>query len=1191
MTVKPKLSVIVPIYNVESYLEECLDSLANQSLSDIEVIMVNDGSTDLSGEIMHEYAKRYSNFHAYDKQNGGLGQARNFGVNFATGDYIAFVDSDDYLPEDAYKKLYTTIIETGSDIAIGNVIRYNSTKQFPSVLHKRVFKETILNAHISRNPELLYDTTAWNKIFKSSFWKENAFKFPEGMLYEDLPVTIPAHFKAKSVDVLSDIVYHWRARDVGDQSITQQRTNLINLTDRLKAIRMVDEYFTNNPMEASLKVDKDFKNLEIDLLVYLNQLDAADDEYIDVYLKEVSTYLKGVSQSALKKLKAIDRLKYYFVEKQDKDKVLELLHFQKYELRYKKIIKDGMNYYGDYPFKEIVPKELLLLNDELLVKKKIDSVQWRGNVLNIRGYSYIKDIDIKNKKDIKIKAFLVNDSTGDEVEIHSLKQHRRPDITFKFGVDCSSRLPLKRMYNYNWAGWEMHIDFGDARVMNIGIGNFKIYLDICAQGINRRFPIGEPVSGRVSKPKYRLLEKDIVFIKYNAAWDLFITKNELITRMKHAEIKDNQLLIHGETKLPIEESFICLRNYDIRKNIKGSLVALEKTDKNTTKFLASIPITDLKQNASRGNWFGHIYYNNEFTPLSTDINVLGRKMTLGSNELNISHSPAANLQLMVTQHTVNVKKLALNEDLIKIDLQVSSGYIANREKQTINVLMTNQKLRREVYFDAYVSENQPGEIIVSCDIDINEAFQRIDMGNWKIYLTILNERGQILRKDPIYYDIENIDNQKKLYKETNYKFIRSQKDNSLSLKVAKEWKWIERGPRRQEVIRKLFYPLMRLMPLKKKTIVFESYWGKSFDCNPRGLYEYIDENYQDYETVWFLKDENTTVTGAGKKVRINSFLYYYYLARAKYFVNNVNFPDFYKKRKDAVELQTMHGTPLKTLGLDVPGDVDTEPKRTKFLKRCGRWDYLTVPSSYVEDISKRAFNFDKNVLRYGYPRNDKLFYGNTEENIRAIKSKLNIPLDKKVIFYAPTWRIKNWFKVEMDLEKMNRELKGEYVVLFKFHHFVAKSVALPNYPGFIYNLSNYGDIRDLYLISDILVTDYSSVMFDFAILNKPQILFTYDLEKYRDNLRGMYLDIIEEAPGPITRDTDELIEAIRGVNDHDSSLRRNQFRMKYCEFDNGNASKMIAEEFLGLSKGNKVIKYPNKVTDTSFVADNKKASL
>lgn len=193
----PKLSIVVPIYNVEGYLEECLDSLLEQEYDNYEVIMVDDGSQDNSSDIMFQYADKYTNFHAYKKTNGGLGQARNFGYEFVTGDYVTFVDSDDIIPNGSYKMMMNTILQTESDFIIGNVVRFNSTKEFPSVLHKKVFSENKLKTHITESPELLYDTTAWNKIYKVSFWEEHKFQFPEAMLYEDIPVTIPAHLKQK----------------------------------------------------------------------------------------------------------------------------------------------------------------------------------------------------------------------------------------------------------------------------------------------------------------------------------------------------------------------------------------------------------------------------------------------------------------------------------------------------------------------------------------------------------------------------------------------------------------------------------------------------------------------------------------------------------------------------------------------------------------------------------------------------------------------------------------------------------------------------------------------------------------------------------------------------------------------------------------------------------------------------------
>ncbi|MEK5104453.1 CDP-glycerol glycerophosphotransferase family protein [Cytobacillus sp. FSL M8-0252] len=1152
---KPKLSVIVPIYNVEKYLAECIQSLLNQTLKDIEIILVNDGSKDESGKIADYYAENFENVTVYHKVNGGLGQARNYGMQFANGDYIAFVDSDDYLTEDAYQKLYNSISKTGSDIAIGNVVRFNSTKVYPSVLHQKVFTEDKVKAHISRDPELINDTTAWNKIFKKAFWDNHQLTFPEGMLYEDLPVTIPAHFLASSVDVISDVIYYWRARDNGDQSITQQRTDLKNLTDRLKAVKMVDDYFSENVTSQELNNIKDYKMLSTDLLVYLNQLDVADDDYIVTYLDEVSNYLETVNSGAFNKLKAIDRLKYYFVKKKDKEKLLDVLSFQKTKLKYSKIEKFGEDYYGNYPYKDEVPKEFLKVTNELIVKRKIESMKWTENNLTIKGFCYIKDIDIKQRKQMSIKATLMNEETGETVKLENLRQKVRKDITNKFGVDISDKLPLKRLYNYDWSGWELDIDFSNPNIFNMSNGKMAIILTLNAGGVEREISLGSPVKGRVSKPKYRIINDSVIFLKYNAAWDLVIQKDELLTKVNRIELTPSYLKIIGFTKLPLLESQLCLKNYRVDKEL---LINLEETviDKDSN-FEANILISDLGEANIRGEWFGHIFYDNEYTPLTTDIELYGEKWTLGENELKISHSPAGNLYLPIGDFTVDINEVKYDEKNILLHLLVAKGYIS--ENSDCQLVLKNNKLNEEVKINTRKIEQSDEKVILKAIIEPLSLQGDLSEGTWGIYL----ENHDKTRLDRVIFDLENIDRKSRTYRNIKYVLKRTKKNNKASLVIKREWSWIERGPRRQEIIKKVLYPLMRYLPKRNNSIVFESYWGKSFNCNPRALYEYIDENYKDFESIWFLKNTETRINGSGKKIRINSLKYYYYLATAKYFVNNVNFPDFYKKRSGSKELQTMHGTPLKTLGLDVPGDVDTEPKRSKYLNRCSRWDYLTVPSDYVEDIAKRAFEYDQEVLKVGYPRNDRLFTNNNVKFIDTVKSELNIPLNKKIVLYAPTWRIKNKFNVEMDLEKLKRELGDEYIILFKLHHFVADSVQLPN-DEFVYNVSKYDDIRDLYLISDMLITDYSSVMFDYAILDKPQIIFAYDLDNYRNNLRGMYLDITEYAPGPITKDTDELIRAIKNIEKYEEeyAIQISRFKEKFCQYDDGHASERITAKFL-----------------------------
>lgn len=197
----PLLSVVVPIYNVGSYLAPCLDSLLAGTLQDLEIICIDDGSTDGSGELADLYAVKDDRLRVLHVENGGLGRARNIGSDEATGRYLAFADSDDRIPKNAYELLCGSMEETGSDLATGRVRRFNDTRSYLSGLHTRAIPSAARRTHISRMPSLVYDTTAWNKAYRRGFWDEHHLRFPEGVVYEDIPVTVPAHVLAEAVDV------------------------------------------------------------------------------------------------------------------------------------------------------------------------------------------------------------------------------------------------------------------------------------------------------------------------------------------------------------------------------------------------------------------------------------------------------------------------------------------------------------------------------------------------------------------------------------------------------------------------------------------------------------------------------------------------------------------------------------------------------------------------------------------------------------------------------------------------------------------------------------------------------------------------------------------------------------------------------------------------------------------------------
>lgn len=351
------------------------------------------------------------------------------------------------------------------------------------------------------------------------------------------------------------------------------------------------------------------------------------------------------------------------------------------------------------------------------------------------------------------------------------------------------------------------------------------------------------------------------------------------------------------------------------------------------------------------------------------------------------------------------------------------------------------------------------------------------------------------------------------------------------------------------------YEEFRKEPIKENCIVFESLWGRSYSCNPAALYEYIIENHPEYECVWFLNDVNTPIKGNAKKVERKSEEYYHYLATAKYFIYNANFPVSFKKREGQIIVQTMHGTPFKTFGLDVKEELPTEKEELRVVSRSIIWDYLLAQGEFTKSMAWRWFRFDNVVLESGYPRTDSL-YRHDEEAAAKLKAELGIPAEKKVMLYAPTWRDMDRFDMMLDLEDLRRDLSDEYVILVRPHYFVADKYDMPEDGNFVFDGGKTGKIEDLFPITDVLITDYSSVMFDFALTEKPMIFFAYDLEEYTRDTRGAYFDISTEAPGALALTTDEVIEAVRNIDRHYemNGERIERFLSKYLTYETADSA-------------------------------------
>lgn len=391
----------------------------------------------------------------------------------------------------------------------------------------------------------------------------------------------------------------------------------------------------------------------------------------------------------------------------------------------------------------------------------------------------------------------------------------------------------------------------------------------------------------------------------------------------------------------------------------------------------------------------------------------------------------------------------------------------------------------------------------------------------------------------------------------------------------------------RQIIKKIaisVYHIFLKVPINDNVIFFESSVGRNYSGNPKYVYEEMIRQGLDkkFKCIWSLEDTALEIPGNAKKVKKTGLAYLYYLAIAKIWVCDTRMPSFLVKRSETTYIQLWHGTPLKKLAMDMDilsssEEMELSEYKRLFKKNTETWDYLISQSDYTTEKFRSCFDFENEILTTGFPRNDVLSTNNDLKSINSIKSVYNIPKDKKIILYAPTWRDDEFYKngiykfsSQIDFDFLKKELSDTYIILVKLHYLVKDPVDWSNYEGFVYKCDHLHDIQELYLISDILVTDYSSVMFDYALLKRPMIIYAYDYKKYRDNLRGFYFDIFEEFPGPIVENTSDLVGSIKNYDYNDYERKYNEFLDKFTSFDDGSASIKIVNLILDKMNYSKV---------------------
>ncbi|WP_329033275.1 bifunctional glycosyltransferase family 2 protein/CDP-glycerol:glycerophosphate glycerophosphotransferase [Streptomyces sp. NBC_01725] len=1163
----PRLTVVVPIYNVEDYLDDCLRSLAGQTMADSEIVMVDDGSTDGSARIARRFAEADGRFRLVEQENAGLGAARNTGVRYARGEFLTFVDSDDTVPDDAYERMLAALDASGSDFATGNVLRLGpggALTQAP--MFRKPMATERSGTRLTRDWVLLGDRIACNKVFRKSFWDRHSFVFPSGVLYEDIAVVLPAYFLASGVDVLSAPVYHWRTRD---GSITAKRAVPKGIRDRVTAVSSVAGFLTGRAT-TDTGSGTDWADalrryhqhvLSGDLWLFIEALPDGDAEFHAAFLDHANAFAATVHQSVFDALPLHLRVKWHLIRERRMPELLALLAHEKADpgafgvrgLRRSR---------AEYPvLTGGLPRAVATLRPkELPVTSHLTEAVWREGRLHLKGYAYVRNVPADARRKSVKAAWL---RTG--------KRRVLPLRTRTVRMSAATYESKQGLHVYDWAGFETVVD--PRRLVRAqGSGGsvrtvWKLEMGVFGAGRLRRAPLR--LTGSAAAPAVPAVH----YVDDTTRVVPALSGNKLELRVEpvralltgHAPVGGGALRIEGllhPTGTP--PTVLAVQNWYTKDVHEAELSLGEGT------FTADVPLTVFGDPTARRQatvpWGVHLVRpdGSRFAVAARAAIRPGHYALGDGREVYVTANAAGDLVLsdQTEQPVVDTVDWTADGELFLTGSRPAPG-------RAELVLRHSGHHEENVFAVDTLADGRFRMTLLPAAVEGLHGVRQLAEGRWLLYVREPGEsdpeRYTAVRVQPSRHQtlplVRNLDGREFTLDRRHQDMLQLHSGSALPEQ--------DRGAYRQQRLRGLYATARATAGPLRDAVLYSSFDGRQYSDSPRALHEELVRRRAPVEHLWVVRDRQVTLPAGVRAVELHSADWYDALARSRCVVTNTHLPEWFERAEGQYVAQTWHGTPLKRIGRDLSGSAHADERYIATLpRRSAQWSVLVSPNGFSTPIMRRAFGYEGTVLESGYPRNDLLHAPDRGKVADALREALEIPGDKRVILYAPTWREDQPKKggrygldLRLDLAQAAEELAQDHVLLVRRHYLVGGTVpgAGRGAADFVRDVSRHPDVAELMLISDALVTDYSSLMFDFAQTGRPMYFHAYDLEHYRDTLRGFYFDFESAAPGPVVTDTAALVAALRAPGSRVPTAAYERFRETFCDLDDGTAAARLAD--------------------------------
>lgn len=1157
--------MIVPIHNVAPYLSECLTSLATQTMPALDVVLVDDGSTDGSADLARGFAARDPRFRYVRQPNAGLSAARNTGVaHTAPGtEYLAFTDSDDVLAPHAYARLVASLDASGSDFASGNVWRLDPDGRHQAWQYRWLTADRIAT-HITRDPRLHTDRVAWNKVFRRSFWDRHGFTYPVGRLYEDTPVVIPAHYLADAVDVLHEHVYYWRVRE---GSITRLRTDVRGVRDRIAACEDVSGFLARARPDQRRHYDTSC--LRDDFVYFLAGLPMGGPAYRAAFMTGTRAFLERAGADATRDLPPDLRVKWQLVREDRLAELVELLAFEQangvgtYAVRGGRVSYPGVG--------AVAGRAARVRRGELPVVARLSAVERRPDgTLRLTGFAYVR-----NAGPGRLVLALAQE--------HGTRRLRRfPTRTIRLPLATDNA--AQELHDYDRSGFETTLD--PAR---LGDGEWTVGVVLAGTGARggtiRRAAL-RPLGRSEDQPRvYEVAEGKRLVAAYREG------RLVLSVRRYGARIESHRVIEAdgGErpahrgtdanpTAVPAPAPASASVPDPVTIELQGSLhtpgphpthLALRhppsgtesafavRERQNQDGFAVRVPLAALTgvppapHSAPRGveppdadRWEARFRYpDGTLGPVPAALDLASGP---GLGRLRLRADAAGNLAVELTRRPLaDTVAWAADGALV-----VAGTWGADAHESAAHLVLRHTALREEVTVPVARDGVRFRAAVPP------EATGSLAEGRWSTLLgdipvRLLTSAGAVL---PRHHTLAG----------RRFAAARRHGDR-LELVAGSPLAEAERGAYRQRGLRTAYYPDRRRHGPLSDTVLFAG--GDS----PRAVLAELAGRDSGLTPLWVTGDRHRAAPPGATPVEPYSRRWYEALATARHIVTDDQLPEWFERRPGQTVVQTWHGTPLGRTGTDLTGTLHADHRRVEALPRLARqWSLLVSPSRWATPVLRRALAYDGEVLEAGNPANDPLLAPGRDRVRARVRAALGAGPDARVVLYAPTYRahlplgpahpgVHRLDPAGLDLVELERKLGEDHVVLVRRHARVAGAA-----PGGR-DVSAHPTTSGLLLAADVLVTDYSGLICGFAHTGRPMLFHTYDLAHYRDTARGFYTDFEALAPGPLLADTGAVAEALRepeaAAAAHADAYAA--FRTAFCDLDDGRAAARVADRLTG----------------------------